>query len=78
MNSGLRAALPRLVGRTIAHVVVKEGRGPVAQLFLVFDDGSSYELYSDAPIDGAAALDSGGLQAVLGVGGDGGRVRFRC
>lgn len=65
MNSGIRATLPRLVGKTIAHVVLKEGTGPVAQLFLVFDDGTSYELYSDAPIDGAAGLDRGGLSAVV-------------
>lgn len=78
MNSGLRATLPRLVGRTIAHVVVKEGTGPAAQLFLVFDDGTSYELYSDAPIDGAAGLDVGGLPAVLASGREASRVLFKC
>ena len=78
MNSGIRSVLPQLVGKTIAHVVVKEGRGPSAQIFLVFDDGTSYELYSDAPIDGAAGLDGGGLKQVMESGKGACRVLFQC
>ncbi len=78
MNSGIRGSLHRLVGKTIAHAVLKEGSGPAAQLFLVFDDGTSYEFFSNAPIDGAGALDRGGLGAVLDSGKNDFRVLLKC
>ena len=78
MNSEIRTVLPKLVGKTIAHVVLKEGSGPAAQLFLVFDDGTYYEFYSDAPIDGAGAVDVGGVEKVIEYGKRFYRVLFRC
>ena len=77
MNSEIRKVLPQLVGKTISHIVMKEGSGPAAQLFLVFDDGSYYEFYSDAPIDGAGAVERGGVETVIEYGKKFYRVLFR-
>jgi hypothetical protein len=61
-----KAAVADIIGKTIKHVVVKEGdRQPRSQVFLVFTDGSYYEFYSaTAPIVGAGGLDVGGIEAV--------------
>jgi len=41
----LKAAVADIIGKTIKHIVVKEGdRQPRSQVFLVFTDGSYYEL----------------------------------
>lgn len=40
----------QILGKRIAGVVIKENRNtfqPNSQLFLLFDDGTSYEFYSD-------------------------------
>lgn len=65
MNSEIKPVLSELVGKTIAHIVVKEGESPRAHLFLVFTDGTSYEFYSGSSIDGSARLDYGGLAHAL-------------
>jgi hypothetical protein len=67
-----------LVGKTIANVVLKEGTGPRAQLFLVFTDGTYYEFYSASCIDGAGGIDQGGLPAVLAYGKPRQAVIFQC
>jgi hypothetical protein len=64
MNNELATALPGLVGKTIAHIVVKEGSAPRAQLFLIFTDGTSYEFFSSDAIEGCARIDPRGLSAV--------------
>jgi hypothetical protein len=63
-----KAAVADIIGKTIKHVVVKEGeRQPRSQVFLVFTDGSYYEFYSaTAEIVGAGGLDVGGIEAVRG------------
>ena len=59
----MRDAIRKIVGKRVAGVVVKEaGRSPRTQVFLVFSDGTFYELYGD--IAGAGGLDSGGIEAV--------------
>jgi hypothetical protein len=65
MNNKLAACARQLVGKTIAHVIVKEGRNPSEQLFLVFTDGSYYEMFTmcDSFV-GASSLGSGGVEAV--------------
>lgn len=62
----MAAAAPGLVGKTIAHVVVKKRPGqPRSQLFLVFTDGTYYEFFSpDGDLEGASAIDRGGLSDV--------------
>ncbi|HBY94009.1 MAG: hypothetical protein M5U01_43325 [Ardenticatenaceae bacterium] len=61
MNPGIG----RIVGKTIASVVVSEGNtgGPPAQVFLIFDDGTAYELYGD--IHATSRLETRGEGAVL-------------
>ena len=78
MNTEIVSVLPGLVGKTIAHIVMKEGTGPSAQLFLVFADGTHYEFYSDASISGGGRLYSGGLPAVLASGKPNQVVLFKC
>jgi len=64
MSSKCAQALPYLVGKTIEHVVVKEGKGPPGQLFLVFTDGTYYEFYFDGSITGRRDVEVGGLEDV--------------
>lgn len=56
-----------LVGRRIAGVVAKEGTSsPHSQLFLIFEDGSAYELYcSDTEIRGSWMHGRDGVSMVL-------------
>lgn len=63
------SVLPRLKGKTIAHVIIKEGTSPRAQVFLVFADNISYEFYSESPINGSSDIDVGGLAAAVAHGG---------
>jgi hypothetical protein len=78
MNHEFKRALSQLGGKTIAHVVVKQGVKPVAQLFLLFTDGTYYELFSDSAVTGAAALDRGGLPEVLAAGAPNQKVIYQC
>jgi hypothetical protein len=68
----MRAAAPGMVGKTIAHVVVKHRpTKPLSQLFLVFTDGTYYEFFSsDGHLQGASAIDAGGLEEVRRYGGE--------
>jgi hypothetical protein len=68
----MRAAAPGMVGKTIAHVVVKHRpKRPLSQLFLVFTDGTYYEFFcADGWIVGASAIDVGGLDDVRRYGGE--------
>ena len=61
-----KAAVATIIGKTIKHVVVKEGdSSPRSQVFLVFTDDSYYEFYSThGTIAGAGAEDIGGIEAV--------------
>ncbi|HWE42942.1 MAG TPA: hypothetical protein VG432_10570 [Gemmatimonadaceae bacterium] len=63
-----KPAVADIIGKTIEHIVVKEGdRQPRSQVFLVFTDGSYYEFYSaTGAIVGAGGLDVGGIEAVRG------------
>jgi hypothetical protein len=63
---------PGIVGKTIAHLVVKRrARGqPGNQLFLVFTDGTYYEFFTfQGELTGASAIDRGGLAEVQGYQG---------
>ncbi len=65
-------AAPGIIGKTIAHVVVKKRLDrPVGQVFLVFTDGTYYEFYSTGDdITGTSAIDVGGLDEVRRYGGE--------
>jgi hypothetical protein len=61
----LKDVLPQLLGKRICGAVVKEGdRMPRMQVFLLFDDGTYYELYTDSTIFGAGGVDQGDLEHV--------------
>ncbi len=62
INRKLLAQLPKLIGKTISHIVVKSGHHPRAQLALVFTDGTWYEIYCSSDFAGAGALDGGGVE----------------
>jgi hypothetical protein len=66
------AAAPGIVGKTISAVVVKRRpERPLGQVFLVFTDGTYYEFFSAFDeINGASAIDVGGLEAVRRYGGE--------
>jgi hypothetical protein len=61
----MSSALSHIVGKTISGVIVKEGdRTPRSQVFLLFTDGTYYELYSDSRIQGTKGVDKGGPDQV--------------
>ena len=61
----LRDALPQLLGKRICGAVVKQGgRSPRMQVFLVFDDDTWYEFYSDEAIHGIGGLNRGNIEHV--------------
>ena len=61
MKDGIR----QIVGKTIAAVVIaNNGRRPYHQIFLVFDDETSYEIYGDS-FTCAGGLDKMGIERVL-------------
>jgi hypothetical protein len=61
----MKSSIAELIGKTITQVVVVENHSnPTQQLFLIFSDKTSMELYGDW-IKCAGALDSGGLPSVL-------------
>ena len=61
----LKDVLPQLLGKRICGAVVKEGdRMPRMQVFLIFDDDTYYELYTDSTIYGAGGVDRGDLAHV--------------
>lgn len=60
----VKKAIAQIVGKRISAVVVKEGHAPDWQLFLVFDDDSSYEIYGRGGLATASGVDLGGIEAV--------------
>jgi hypothetical protein len=61
----VKYAICDIVGKCIAHVIVKRGpNAPRSQVMLVFTDGSWYELYcGEEEIRGSGMLGEGGLAA---------------
>ena len=56
-----------IVGKKIGAVVVSQdccSGGPKSQVFLVFDDATTYELYGD--VQGSGGLDRGGTKWAVG------------
>ena len=62
-----RRGLPKLLGKTITgYAVTHANREPRYQIFLEFDDGTTYEIYSEAVICGAGELDQADIDDVIG------------
>jgi hypothetical protein len=78
VNTEIAPILPALVGKTIAHIVLKEGSSPTGQLFLVFTDGTYYEFYSESSIDGTTSFDGGGLAAAIRYMAPRQKIVFQC
>jgi hypothetical protein len=54
-------AIKAILGKTIKGIVVKKNMSrsfPAMAIHLVFNDGTSYEVYADYPINFAAELNS--------------------
>ncbi len=61
----MKDATRGIVGKTISGVIVKEGNSsPRSQVFLLFDDNTYYELYSQDHIGSAGGIDPGGATEV--------------
>jgi len=63
MSGKIATVAPQLIGKTIAHIILKEGDSPASQLFLLFTDGTYYEFYG-GPLTGASGIDRGTLEDV--------------
>lgn len=63
MSSKIAKCAPQLVGKTIAHIVLKTGTNPEFQLFLLFTDGTYYEFFG-SPLNGANGIDRGTFDEV--------------
>lgn len=71
----------QIVGKTIIGVIIKETklkRPPYHQLFLIFDDHTSYEFYSDTTIKPTGGLDKMSFQDVYKYMGDQMKVVFQA
>ena len=70
----VKTAVADIIGKTITGMVFKKGRElttqPYHQLFLLFSDGTYYELYTANPpgIMTTGGVDKGGLDEVLAYG----------
>lgn len=62
----MRANFKKIIGKTITGVVVKESNfNPRSQVFLIFSDKTSYELWSDAyRIEGNSEIQNYGVEGV--------------
>jgi hypothetical protein len=60
----LTSALPAIIGKTIAHVVMAGHTDGRSQLFLIFTDDTHYEFYAVDTLSGARGVDRGGLAAI--------------
>ena len=59
----MKSEIQLIVGKTIGAVVISESNRrdwPKSQVFLVFDDATTYELYGE--VRGSGALDVGGTK----------------
>ena len=70
----------QILGKTISGIVVKENTNaysrPQSQVFLMFTDGTYYEIYGDLSFTGG--IDRGGQQEVLAYMGGTMRVELEA
>jgi hypothetical protein len=75
----MKDAIREILGKTINVVIVKRhpDGNPSSQVFLLFDDDTHYELWTNGPeISGAGGVDPGGKDKVLSFGREGCEVFF--
>lgn len=66
----MKSGIKEILGKRVRGVVVKESKGnaPASSVFLIFDDGTYFELWGD--VHGAGGVDRGGEQEVRAYGAD--------
>ena len=60
----IKKTVKDLLGKTISGVVVKRGRDPEGQIYLVFDDNTYYEFWSQGEIHSTGRIEPGGMAEV--------------
>jgi len=61
----MRGEFHKLLGKTIKGIQVREdARLLSSQLFLVFDDDTYFEIYSDGPINGIQRICPGDMKTI--------------
>lgn len=71
----------RIIGKTITGVIIKKtklNRSPHCQLFLTFDDHTSYEFWADRPIRPTGGVDNMDFEHVIRYMGDQMKVAFQA
>lgn len=66
----LEAALPAILGKTIAHVAIAPQPHNGSRLYLVFTDGTYYEFYAIDSMSGARGVSAGGLEDIRDMHGE--------
>jgi len=62
----IKDGIREIIGKTITGVLAKKSDGPPkAQLFLMFSDGTYYEIYSSVELSSCGGLDRGGREDVV-------------
>jgi hypothetical protein len=62
----MRGNFEKIIGKIITDVYCMENdKPPYSQLFLLFEDNTYYEIYSDGIVKGAGELDNGDLTQVI-------------
>jgi hypothetical protein len=77
----MKDAIREILGKTINGVIVKQhpDGNPSSQVFLLFDDDTHYEFWTNGPgISGAGGVDPGGKDKVLSFGREGCEVFFEA
>ena len=61
----MRGKFEDIIGKTITDVYCQENStSPRGQIFLLFDDDTSFEIYSDGSLKGGSRLDKGDLNHI--------------
>jgi hypothetical protein len=70
--------IAEIVGKKIVGVVVKENSrsSPPRQVFLIFDDETSFEFYANCELTWTSGVHPGGIQWVRDYGSETYRIRF--
>jgi hypothetical protein len=76
-SSALKPQIKEIVGKRIMAVVVKENPrlSPPRQVFLIFDDETNFEFYSNSEVTWTSGVRPGGIDWVRNYGGSH-KIRF--
>lgn len=77
----MKDAAHKIIGKTIIGIIMKKSkfnRPPHNQLFLIFDDHTSYEFYADKPIYPTGGVDKMSFNEVYRYMGDQMKIVFHA